>query len=228
MKARAYVLATLLVVLTALGAFGTEPLKIECPDKMDANKLVRVSLVGDADSALWEVVPKGNLPADAADIEMKPDNRGLVFTGPSGQYAVDCIGGKIVDGKLQLIRAKKIVTIGPEVPLPNPPQPRPNPTPGKRFALAIIESSTDRNLMLAEMQKQVQALGHKWVMVDKDAGQADAPSLYPWVAYVARANLPKPTLLILRDGADGEEPLYRGPLPKTAAEVIQKLKEAGG
>jgi hypothetical protein len=142
---------------------------INGPDQVPRDRLVRLDAVGTADSILWEIEP-----AEGADVG--PDcSAAFVFVAPPGRYVVRAIGASVRDGKVELSRVRKVVTVGgtPAPPNPDPGPNPPNPDPGPRD-----ESEAGRAARRwAPLILQANAVGLETSAARLDAGDGMGPSL---------------------------------------------------
>jgi hypothetical protein len=113
---------------------------------------------------------------------------------------------------------------GPQPPPPEPdpkPDPKPEPT-GEGAWIEVIEETSARTLETAgvisdlKFWQSLEAKGHAWRHYDKDA--KDIP----------KGHYKGDTLPILLIVSKGGNQLYRGPLPKTTAEISKIVTETTG
>jgi hypothetical protein len=106
--------------------------------------------------------------------------------------------------------------------------------PGSRWVLLVHETGDMTpalgNLKLALRAEEDRALkDHKLMMVDDDCNNEKGDRVEAMAPYVARAKEKGiPRLFICIDNTDSAEILYDGPLPQSADEILQLVKEYGG
>lgn len=153
-----------LVPALAVGADGPKGSGlIECPETMDAFKMIDAKVTGSWESAIWSIEPEAKV-----DWRTSADGKVYTFVAPPGTYTLRLVAADFTAKKLG--QDKKVVVIGeaPLPPSPDPPEP-PKPVPGTKYQLMfVVETATLDNLpdgqtnVLAglKFRKQVFDKGH--------------------------------------------------------------------
>lgn len=227
--------ALLLMLLMAPLAWAE--LRIEGPDKVQANRIVRLKASGAADGAayIWDV-------SDEDKVDAEESGGRLLFAAPPGVYRIKLRAVSLKDGKTTVETARFSVTVGPTLPDPkplpdDPPPPKPTPADGPLRVLIVYESA-DLAKLPATQQTVVYGKAVRdwlnancaqdgavkaWRMWDKDVDAGEEAS--HWQAMIKRPRSALPFIHVMR----GDTPAYEGPLPSTPTEAIALLsKYAGG
>jgi hypothetical protein len=149
------------------------------------------------------------------------------------------------EGKIH--QAKKVILNFEEDPNPQPdpepepepepdPDPGPVPPPGERFVLVVLEASepsAKRAQLLTGFRRYLVKKGHDWHIEDDDLPDVSdkTPPWFQWYLDKLKAlGVPHPALCIGVPAKDGKSVtnLKCMPLPKTAEEAIQAVKDQGG
>lgn len=132
-------------------------------------------------------------------------------------------------GQNQLVEHRVQAGPGPDPPIP--PTPDPPVPPGEKWVI-VVEESKDRTLAIGDLMSDrpfhayLESKNHKWRLVDKDDKTAEWLPSYQKI--LAQQGIALPALIIADRSSDGDVEPYVCPLPKTAAEVLEVLKEHGG
>jgi hypothetical protein len=179
---------------------------ISGPDRVDRDRLVRLDAVGAADSILWEIEP-----AEGADIG--PDcSAAFVFVAPPGRYVVRAIGASVRDGKVELSRVRKVVTIGgtptPPNPDPGPNPPDPGPGPGgeseaaraaRRWAPMILQANAVGMEAAARRLEDGDGMGPSMAAGSQAQAAARSQAMRATVTPILEAILPEGSTVMTED-----------------------------
>jgi hypothetical protein len=218
------ILAALAVGLCASLALGQQA-SIDGPDSVPPYRFVDLSVVGDWESAVWEIEP-----ADVADVRYSADGKTLTFIAPPGVYTVRAVLANFTAKKLS--QAKRKVTIGTPGPQPDPtpgPTPDPIPTPGLTYQWLVFIESENLDNLPAGQQAIVASLTFRQRMAAKGhvflgrMEPANAPPAYAsLVAAIGKLLLPVVCLAPTSGG-----PVKAFPLPANEAAQEALLTKGG-
>lgn len=203
-----------------------QPITIDGPETAVVGELVRLKVVGEFTSVVWAADPP------TLDFEGVEGGGRAFFSGRQPGLTKFWLAAVDATGQVHLTHLElQVGEIGPE-PEPDPPDPDPPPEPGRRWVI-IVEESTQRTPQQAalivgpgrdQIDKYLADKKHpKLNVADKDAKGNAMASLAP---YIRLASDELPACFIVAD--ESGKVLFQGPLPDSAATVIELVKEHGG
>lgn len=153
--------------------------EIAGPERVDEYRIAEFTASGDATSGyLWHVFPRRT-----CDIRTIDGGKRLLVTGPPGQYEIELVEIRLVDGAIVPSQTSHEFTIGEVVPPeppkpPTPPEPTPAPRPTNAFAAEVYDMVVPLNrgadaLRLAAAFDAVADGIHTSKYADADAACAD-------------------------------------------------------